>query len=156
MLCCFALFVCLTLLASFFHLSFKNIYHTPIIKSFSILGLQILALCDIIAASLALDDINSKDNRNIDVNLSVRYYPGYDWNWGQIMEASKGICGTLIFLSLLIMIIEGLVIAQRFLNVGLVERHNQAFIIAVSIVLLLLFLLNVYICSQHNIMAKVL
>ena len=52
------------------------------------------------------------------------------------MEASKGICGTLIFLSLLIMIIEGLVIAQRFLNVGLVERHNQAFIIAVSISIL--------------------
>ena len=26
MLCCFALFVCLTLLASFFHLSFKNMY----------------------------------------------------------------------------------------------------------------------------------
>ena len=101
-----------------------------------------MALCDIIAASLALDDINNKDNRNIDVNLSVRYYPGYDWNWGQIMEVSKGICGTLIFLSLLIMIIEGLVIAQRFLNVGLVERHNQAFIVAVSIVLLLLFLLN--------------
>ena len=25
-LCCFALFVCLTLLASFFHLSFKNMY----------------------------------------------------------------------------------------------------------------------------------
>ena len=31
-LCCFALFVCLTLLASFFHLSFKNMYmyiHVP-------------------------------------------------------------------------------------------------------------------------------
>ena len=29
-LCCFALFVCLTLLASFFHLSFKNMYILPL------------------------------------------------------------------------------------------------------------------------------
>ena len=29
-LCCFALFVCLTLLASFFHLSFKNMYNVYI------------------------------------------------------------------------------------------------------------------------------
>ena len=32
-LCCFALFVCLTLLASFFHLSFKNMYMYEGIKS---------------------------------------------------------------------------------------------------------------------------
>ena len=36
MLCCFALFVCLTLLASFFlpsHLSFKNMYMRALMKS---------------------------------------------------------------------------------------------------------------------------
>ena len=106
-------------------------------------GWQVLALCNIIAASVTLDDLNNEQNNNLDVFLSLSY-PDYDWNWGQIMEASKGICGTLIFLSLLIMIIEGLVIAQRFLNVGLIERHNQAFIIAVSIIIITTYIILYY------------
>ena len=76
---------------------------------------------------MALDDLNSSDlGRLDDIGDSL------DWDWEGTGRLAKSACGFLIFLAIVAMILEGAIIAQRFLNFGIVEKFNLYFIIAVS------------------------
>ena len=53
-LCCFAMFVCLTLLASFFHLSFKNMYLHVHVCDYNTIPLQLSIVLSYILFHLSL------------------------------------------------------------------------------------------------------
>ena len=90
--------------------------------------LQVIAFICIIAAAVALDDLDNDELKALD-----RIDEG--WEWEDTGKLARSACGFLIFLAIMVMILEGAIIAQRFLNFGIVERFNLIFIIAVGLLL---------------------
>lgn len=89
--------------------------------------LQILALAVLIAVSIALSDLDG-NYRDLDV-----MYPQLHWDWNRATNLSRDACGFLVFFAIIIMAVEVLIIALRFLNVEMMKLHNKAFLIAVSV-----------------------
>ena len=98
--------------------------------SLSLSGLQILSFIGIIVAAVALDDLN-EDYDELDEVLNLRE-PSGDWDWEDTANLAKSACGFLIFVSFLVLVIEGLMIALRFLNFGIVDKYITIFVIVVS------------------------
>ena len=90
----------------------------------------------LIAASVALNDLNENYSA-LDDTLDI-LDNSTDWNWGQTADLSHGACGFLIFLAIVIMVVEGLIIAQRFLNFAIVDRFLTIILIVVSTQFLLI------------------
>jgi hypothetical protein len=82
----------------------------------------VFAFICIIAAAVALDDLDNDELKALD-----RIDEG--WEWEDTGKLARSACGFLIFLAIMVMILEGAIIAQRFLNFGIVERFNLIFII---------------------------
>ena len=55
-----------------------------------------------------------------------------DWDWEGTADLARSACGFLIFVAIMVMILEGIIIAQRFLNLGIIEKFNMYFLIVVS------------------------
>ncbi|CAI8009245.1 hypothetical protein GBAR_LOCUS6243 [Geodia barretti] len=86
----------------------------------------VIAFICIIAAAVALDDLDDDDLKRLDEAGGN----DQDWEWEDTGKLARSACGFLIFLAIMVMILEGAIIAQRFLNFGIVERFNLIFIIA--------------------------
>ena len=87
-----------------------------------------VAFICIIAAAVALDDLDHSDFDVLD-KLSPA---DSDWDWEGTTSLSRSACGFLIFLAIMVMVLEGIIIAQRFLNFGIIEKFNQIFLIVVG------------------------
>ena len=94
--------------------------------------LQVIAFICIITAAVALDDLDDDELKGLDRQAAGREV---DWEWEDTGKLARSACGFLIFLAIMVMILEGAFIAQRFLNFGIVERFNLIFIIAVGLLL---------------------
>ena len=93
--------------------------------------LQILAFIAIITAAVALGNLD-KNYGELDDGLED-LQPDDDWTWEQTANLSKSASGFLIFVSVFAIVIEGLIIAQRFLNFGIVDHFITICLIAVGL-----------------------
>ena len=86
---------------------------------------QLVSLICIIAAGVALDklDLGSVAFDFLDV------VP--DTKWKSTADLSNAACGFLIFVAIVVIVLEGLIIAQRFLNFGIVDKFTFIFNIVV-------------------------
>ena len=89
-----------------------------------------VAFICIIAAAVSLDDL---DSDNFDELDDIGEANNEDWNWEGTASLARSACGFLIFVAIMVMILEGAIIAQRFLNFGIVEKFNLIFIIVVGV-----------------------
>lgn len=89
-----------------------------------------VAFICIIAAAVALDDLDNDDFDLIDDFCEGR---DIDCDWEKTASLARSACGFLIFVALMVMLLEAVIIAQRFLNFGIVDRFTLIFHIVVSL-----------------------
>ena len=83
-----------------------------------------MAFICIITAAVALNDLDYDDFDFLD---QIGDDNDLSWEWEDTADLARSACGFLIFLSLVVLLLEGLIIAQRFLNFGIVNRFTLIF-----------------------------
>ena len=83
-----------------------------------------LAFACLIAAAVSLDDLDYEFVRNSRANDTD--------------DLATSACGFLVFLAIMVMLIEGTIIALRFLNFGIVNKFITIFHIVVCVAFFLL------------------
>ena len=99
-----------------------------------------VAFICIIAAGVSLDHLDYEFFAFIDDRV-----PGTEWE--TTAKLSDAACGFLIFLAIVTIILEGLIIAQRFLNFGIIEKFTPIFNLVVCI-MFPLYTMYFYILAQ--------
>lgn len=102
-------------------------------------SLQVLAFILLITAGVALNDLGFDGFEALDVIGNNR---SQDWDWDNTAGLSRGACGFIVFLFFVIVIVEGIIIALRFLNLGIMDRFTFIFHIVVSLSSLVFFSLH--------------
>lgn len=82
----------------------------------------------LITAAVALDDLDHDYGLLDDAGKLI----GEDWEWEKTANLARGACGFLVFVVLVVMIVESIIIALRFLNLGIMDRFTFYFHIVVS------------------------
>lgn len=83
----------------------------------------VIAFICIITAAVSLSDL---DISSTNLEFFDNAFSGFE----NTVDLSRSACGFLIFIAIVVIVIEGLIIAQRFLNFGIVHKFVTVFIIA--------------------------
>ena len=83
----------------------------------------------IIAAAVSLDDLNHDNYDKLD---AIGALNNFDWEWEDTTSLARSACGFLVFLALVVLLVEGLITAQRFLNFRIMDNFIILFHIAVG------------------------
>ena len=89
----------------------------------------------LITAAVALGDLKDRFLGNLRTNAAEEFRDAVD--------LSRSACSFLIFMAIMVMVLEGLIIAQRFLNFAIVDRYITIFLIVVSLEIRFLFPVNI-------------
>ena len=103
---------------------------------------QVVAFICIITAAVALDDLDNDDFDFYDIVDS-------DADWEDTASLARSACGFLIFLAIMVMLLEGVIIALRFLNFGIVDRFTLIFHLVVGPTLASIYHFSVALISHY-------